>query len=34
VKKEVLTTFEIKDKVERVPIAFVIKEEIKKPKGI
>jgi len=34
VKKEVLTTFEIKDKVERIPIAFVIKEEIEEPKGI
>ncbi len=32
-KKEVLTTFEIKDKVERVPIAFVVKEEVEKPKG-
>jgi len=34
VKKEVLTTFEIKDKIERIPIAFVIKQEIEEPKGI
>jgi hypothetical protein len=34
VKKEVLTTFEINNKVERVPIAFVVKAEVEKPKGI
>jgi hypothetical protein len=34
VKKEVLTTFEIKDKVENVLIAFVIKEEIEEHEGI
>jgi len=34
VKKKVLTTFEIMEKVERVPIAFVVKEEIEKLKGI
>jgi hypothetical protein len=30
VKKEVLITFEIREKVERVPIAFIIKKEIEK----
>jgi hypothetical protein len=30
VKKEVLITFEIKKKVEKVPIAFVLKEEVEK----
>jgi hypothetical protein len=34
VKKEVLITFEIREKVERIPIAFVVKEEIEKFKGI
>jgi hypothetical protein len=34
VKKEVLTTFQIKDKIEIVPIAFVVKEEVEEPEGI
>ncbi len=33
-KKEVLTTFEIKEKVKRVPIAFIVKEEIEVLEGI
>jgi len=28
VKKEIFTTFEIREKVEKVPIAFVVKEEV------
>jgi hypothetical protein len=29
-KKKVITTFEIMEKVEKVPIAFVVKEEVEK----
>jgi hypothetical protein len=34
VKKKVLTTFEIMKKVEWIPIAFVVKEEVEKLEGI
>jgi hypothetical protein len=34
VNKEVLTTFEIREKVKKVPIAFVVKEEIEMFEGI
>jgi hypothetical protein len=34
VKKEVLFKFEIKEKVKRVPIAFVVKEEVEELEGI
>jgi hypothetical protein len=33
VKKEIFITFEIREKVEKVPIAFVIKEEVKDFEG-
>jgi hypothetical protein len=28
VKKEIFTTFKIREKVEKIPIAFVVKEEV------
>jgi hypothetical protein len=28
VKKKILSTFDIKEKVEKIPIAFVVKEEV------
>jgi hypothetical protein len=34
VKKEVLTTFEIREKVRKVPIVLVVKEEIEMFEGI
>jgi len=34
VKKKIFITFEIKEKVEKVPIAFVIKEEVEDFEGI
>ncbi len=34
VKKEVFITFEIKEKVKWVPIAFVLKEEVEELEGI
>jgi hypothetical protein len=34
VEKKILTTFEIKEKVKKVPIAFVVKEEIEMFEGI
>jgi hypothetical protein len=34
VKKEIVTTFEIREKVEKVPIAFVVKEEVEELLGI
>jgi hypothetical protein len=34
VKKKIFTTFEIKNKIERVPIAFLIKKEVEEHEGI
>jgi len=34
VKKEILTTFEIREKVRKVPIVLVVKEEIEMFEGI
>ncbi len=34
VKKEVFITFEIKEKVEIIPIAFILKEEVEELEGI
>jgi hypothetical protein len=34
VKKEVLATFEIRGKIERVPIGFVVKKEVEELQGI
>jgi len=34
VNKEVLATFDIREKVERAPIGFVVKEEVEELEGI